>query len=145
MSDIHSIRLHGPWKAEVLEQFGSDTGESQSEQRVTIPADWGDWLGPTFRGRVAYHRTFHLPTGLEPDQKVWLVVEQADYRALAFLNDESIGLLPWGDPPLRVEVRSQLLEFNQLRIEVELPNDVERGDRSELAGGLIGSVRLEIQ
>lgn len=145
MSDVHPIRLHGPWQAELLERFGWDTAESHPEQRVTIPSDWSDWLGPSFRGRVAYHRTFHSPTGLEPDQQVWLVIEQVDYCGLVFLNEHSIGSLRLGHPPLKVEVNPHLLEFNRLRIEVELPNDVERGDRSASAGGLIGSVRLEIE
>ena len=145
MPDFHSIRLHGPWNAQVLEQFNSAPGEFEHERRTTIPADWGDWLGSAFRGRVAYRRIFHLPTQLDPDQLVWLVIEKVDYQGSLFLNDQSIGTLRLGEAPLRVEVRQQLLETNLLCIEIELPDDVERGNRSSSAGGLIGGVRLEIQ
>ena len=145
MTEFHSIRLHGSWNAEVIECFDSASSEFDSEQRIEIPSNWGDWLGPAFRGRVAYHRTFHLPTRLESDQPVWLVVEEVDFRGSVFLNDGPIGALQLGDSPLRVEVRQQLLESNRLRIEVELTGDEERGGRASLGGGLIGAIRLEIQ
>ena len=145
MTDFHSIRLHGPWNAEVIECFNSAPGEFESEHRIKIPSDWGDWLGPDFRGRVAFQRTFHLPTNLQPEQPVWLVVEEIDYRGSVFLNDGPIGTLQLGEVPLRVEIRQQLLESNRLRIEIELAGDHERGDRAALAGGLIGDVRLEIE
>ena len=112
---------------------------------MKIPSDWGDWLGDSFRGRVAYVRNFGLPTGLADDQKIWLVVEEVDYRGNVFLNDRPLGWLQLGDPPMRIEVHSELRKSNQLRIEVELPVQSDRGGRNERAGGLTGSIRLEIE
>jgi len=145
LSKIHSIRLHGPWNAQVLECFESTEPVSELERRLKIPSDWGDWLGNSFRGRVGFQRTFGFPTGLEPHQKIWLVAVEADFRADVSLNDAPIGNVQLGSPGLRVEVRNLLRLSNHLRIEVELPNDAQRGVRNSLAGGLIGEVRLEIE
>jgi beta-galactosidase/beta-glucuronidase len=144
LPELHSIRLHGPWHATVLEWLSPRT-DVEPQHPVKIPSDWGDWLGTLFRGRVKYQRNFGLPTGLTDDQKVWLVVEAIDYRANVVLNDRPLGSLQLGDPPLRFEVRHSLKKSNRLQIEVELPVEAERGQRNGLAGGLIGSVRLEIE
>jgi beta-galactosidase/beta-glucuronidase len=112
---------------------------------MNIPSDWGDWLGDLFCGRVAYVRNFGLPTGLVADQKIWLVIEEVDFRGNVFLNDHPIGPLQLGDPPLRIEVHNMLQKSNRILIEIELPVRTDRGGRNELAGGLIGSVRLEIE
>ncbi len=114
-------------------------------QRVKIPSNWGDWLGDSFRGRVAYVRNFGRPTGLAADQVVWLVVEEVDFRGSISLNDQHLGYLQLGDPPLKIAVESELRKSNQLRIEVEMPIRSDRGDRQKRAGGLTGSVRLEIE
>jgi len=129
----------------VLECFQLAQPLSGSERRLKIPSDWGDWLGELFRGRVAYERRFGLPTGLEPQQKVWLVVSEVDFHASVSLNDAPLGEIQLGSPALRVEVRNLLQNSNDLRIEIGLPSGAERGARAPLAGGLIGEVRLEIE
>jgi hypothetical protein len=128
-----------------MECFESNEPISEREHRVKIPSDWGDWLGTGFRGRVSYQRTFGRPTHLEPEQKVWLVVEETDFRAAVSLNEVSIGMLQLGSAPLRVEIQHLLQLSNRLNISVELPLDTERGLRNPLAGGLIGGVRIEIE
>ena len=109
-----------------------------------MPADWGDWLGSEFRGKVVFKRPFGMPTRLAPDQPVWLVLESVDYRAVVTLNGNRLGSFQ-SEEHFRVNVRERLEQANVLTVEVELPLGVERGDRATLAGGLIGSIRLEIQ
>ena len=148
--EIHTIRLHGPWVAKVLASFNdeSDTVDSQ-ERRVKIPSDWGDWLGSEFLGRVEYRRNFNRPTGLEPGQNIWLVIEQIDSHGDVYLNDQLLGSLTiQGDSagkPFRIEVAQRLQLSNVLKVEIEVNANSDRGKRTGQAGGLIGSVRIEIQ
>ena len=145
--EIHTIRLHGPWDAKVLAVFDQQ-GKVGQERRVKIPSHWGDWLGVDFCGKVEYRRSFNRPTGLEPDQRVWLVVEQVDFHGDVFLNDQPIGSLTFGenpDRPFRVEVGESLKLSNVLRIEIQVSADSDRTHRVGLAGGLVGSVRIEIE
>jgi beta-galactosidase/beta-glucuronidase len=145
LSDFHTIRLHGPWQATVLESFEPSSLEDELTCRVQIPADWDAWLGPSFRGRVGYRRSFGLPTGLESDQRIWLIIESVDFRASVVLNGQALGTLKFEEAPLRVDVSHFLRSANELWVEVELPKNADRGERAGLAGGLIGSVRLEIE
>ena len=71
-------------------------------------------------------------------------MEEVDFRGVISLNDNLLGKLELGQLPLRVEVHFLLQQSNQLRIEIEMPVDANRPDRSSLAGGLTASVRLEI-
>ena len=143
MPDFHAIRLHGPWTAKVLDsQFACDV--SAHERRLSIPSDWGDWLGASFRGRVEFRRRFGLPTQLNPGQAVWLVLESVDFQASISLNEIEVGTMRLGDDAFRVEIGEQLQHSNHLRVVVDLPAEVDRGERNPMAGGLIGSVRLEI-
>lgn len=141
--EFHTIRLHGPWVAKVLASFDSASKIDDQERRVKIPSDWGDWLGSEFCGRVEYRRNFNRPTGLEPGQSVWLVVEEVDFHGEVFLNDNYLGSLTFGESPLRVEVAELLYLSNVLRVEIEVKPDRDRP--ANQAGGLIGSVRIEIQ
>jgi len=146
--EIHTIRLHGPWVAKVLAVFGEQAKVGQ-ERRVKIPDHWGDWLGVDFRGQVEYRRSFNRPTGLEPNQLVWLVVEQVDFHAEIFLNDQRLGHLTFGElpqgQPFRIEIGGLLELSNILRLEIQVAPESNRVDRVGLAGGLIGSVRIEIE
>ena len=145
--EIHTIRLHGPWDARVLAVSGEQDKLGQ-ERRVKIPCDWGDWLGVDFCGKVEYRRRFNRPTGLKPKQPVWLVVEQVDSHGDVFLNDQQLGSLTFGqfpDQPFRVEIGESLELSNVLRVDIQVSPDSDRSSRDGLAGGLIGSVRIEIE
>ena len=120
--------------------------------RVQLPADWGLTLGPDFRGRVRYTRRFGLPTNLEPDEKVWLVVEGVDYFGAVALNDTPLGdVTGYAGPPAEFQVTPLLGERNILTLEIELPAyepgaaPPVRSGREHLSGGPIGEVRLEIR
>ena len=74
----HVIRLHGPWggsKGGIRNsEFGSDAPDNQRADRVKVPLDFGDWLEPSFRGTVVLERAFGLPTNLDENQSVQLVL-----------------------------------------------------------------------
>ncbi|MFK7766290.1 MAG: sugar-binding domain-containing protein [Mariniblastus sp.] len=146
MPELHTIRLHGPWNAKVLSNLNqATTDDFNLEKRVKIPSSWHDWLGPSFAGQVSYERTFNRPTRLDADQKVWLVVEAVDHLATIFLNGEELGAMKFGGLPLRVDVLAMLQPANRLRIEISSDPSGSSKENPSSAGGLIGSVRLEIE
>lgn len=152
----HSIRLRGPWQCYPLArtvllasgETAVEPGELPQGGRIETPADWGNLLGVDFRGRVRYMRGFGLPTGIEPDQRIELVVERVDAFGQASLNGRSLGTV--GADPTRFDVTALLASRNELVIDVELPRltadsaPLFRPGREGLPGGLIGEVRLEI-
>jgi hypothetical protein len=164
MQPIHPIRLHGPWRATVTRvdfaqkstaEIGADDSHDTSKisvgqsTKLQIPCDWGDWLGHDFCGVVSFVRAFGLPTNLDDQQEIWLVIEAVDFRGEIWLNEKRLDNLQLNQPPLRCPVRHCLQARNCLRIEIEMPAEVHgdstrRAQRKLLAGGLIGSVRLEI-
>ncbi len=148
---MHSIRLRGPWRYEVVERIAGDASRPASGKQQ-MPADWGEILGSDFRGTVRYRRTFHQPTGLELGQAVWLVIEGVTSHATVVLNGtplpacglavastESEASEKEGSEAWRHEVRHLLSATCELMIDVTHPAEVEG------TGGLTGEVRLEIQ
>jgi len=142
LTDYHSIRLHGPWQATVLECYQSTAVESNAT-KLAFPCHWDDWLGAEFRGRVQLVRKFNLPTNLEPDQAVWLIVDSVQQNGSFKLNGHTIGSWNSGDPPFRSNVRHRLLPANELVVIAELP--LAPDSETTGTGGFIGSVRLEIE
>ena len=157
MSQLHVIRLRGPWQYEPLVRWALDAegnrhaaGELPPPGRMVMPGDWGAALGPDFRGRVRFARAFGRPTRLEPGEQVWLVVGGVDLSGTAELNGRPLGPVAGVREPTRFEVTDRLAERNELVIEVELPPLAHadeqrlRPERATLPGGVIGEVRLEI-
>src|SRR3972149_9932844 len=80
---MHTIRLRGPWQLEPLARYAAradgglnkQTDDLPAAGKATMPIDWSETLGRDFLGVVRYHRIFQTPTGLEPHETVWLVVE----------------------------------------------------------------------
>src|SRR4051794_4944409 len=95
----HVIRLRGPWEYLPLAKFVPQAEGGWTEQhadlpaagRMHMPADWKETLGQDFRGRVRYTRHFNCPTGLEPHDRVWLVLEGVDARGEVILNSARLG------------------------------------------------------
>ena len=76
------------------------------------------------------------------------MVEQVDFHGDVFLNAHSIGSLTCGqspDSPFRIEIGKSLELSNVLRIDIQVAADSDRAHRAGLAGGLVGSVRIEIE
>jgi beta-galactosidase/beta-glucuronidase len=144
----HAIRLRGPWDYQplactVLRPDGSTQAVSGSlppAGRVEMPADWGRTLGTDFRGRVRYVRRFGCPSGLEPADRVELLIDRLDAFGTVWLNGQLLLDVPPGETPSRVDVTARLRPRNELVIEVECPREtsgmpsLQRGDRGRPAG-----------
>jgi hypothetical protein len=155
---MHTIRLRGPWQLEPLERFvlsGGGRFERSTaglplSARATMPADWSAAFGPTFYGRVRYHRVFQKPTGLESGERVFLVVEPPRSRGTVALSGKPLGIVQWGGSTGRFHISELLEDHNRLEIIVEHPvlDDALRLDDDGVThspGGLVGEVRLEIE
>lgn len=153
----HAIRLRGPWEFEVLENAGADRSPAGNESaalpsgRATLPCDWSEALSARFRGKVRYRRRFNRPSGLDPHERVWLVVAGVDAFGAVALNGRELGPVRGYALPASFDVTDLIAPNNELRLDVELPPDVPGGaialrpGRETLAGGPIGEVRLEIR
>lgn len=153
----HVIRLRGPWEFEVIERAapadGAECGDPAASRsgKVKLPCDWSEALGRTFRGKVRYRRRFNRPSGLDPHERVWLIVEGVDAFGAAALNGRALGEVRGYALPARFDVTDLLGQANELLLEVELPSAMHdasaplRPGREDLAGGPIGEVRLEIR
>ncbi len=89
--------------------------------------------------------TFQKPTGLEEGERVFLVVEAAWSWGVVALSRKRLGEVPG-----RFEITAVLEDHNQLEIVVEHPaldaaGAVKDDAHTDLPGGLVGEVRLEIQ
>jgi beta-mannosidase len=156
---MHVIRLRGPWEYEPLGRLliaadgtrRESTGELPPPGRMHLPADWGETLGPDFRGRVRYRRRFGRPTNIEPHEQVWLVIDGVDYFAAVSLNGKSLGCVIGYQDRAEFDIRDLLAERNLLTLDVELPSyetgsaAPARPGRDQMPGGPIGEVRLEIR
>lgn len=151
MPHIHAIRLRGPWHCEPLVRFVRRSDGSMAEEHenlpissnLRMPADWEPTLGSDFCGRVRCRRSFGRPTGLEPDDIVWLVIDGAKDLAKVSLNATRLGEV-LGAMPGRFAVGPLLMDRNELVVEVE-KHPGERGGAASPPGGILGEVRLEIE
>jgi len=164
----HSIRLRGPWEYQPLVHYlPLPCGQLQESTRdlpprgtIELPADCGRRLGAGFFGKVRFTRTFHRPTGLAAQSRVWLVIEEVDWQAVVTINGRICGevicsaaIAPrdYQTCPARLDITADLLAYNRLEIEVSSPrltadgHLIERPGRHDEPGGLMGLVRLEIE
>jgi len=155
---MHMIRLRGPWQLEPVFSYVPRADGSYERHvdglpagaKMTMPADWSAAFGEDFLGRVRYVRTFNSPPGLQPDERVWLVVEPQRSEARVMMVDETLGIVSADGPPRRFDVTHRLGSHNRLEILVDHPALVEGGltvAGSDFLppGGLVGEVRLEIE
>ncbi len=155
---MHTIRLRGPWQLEPVFRYvpREDGGYERladglpAAARMHVPADWSGAFGGDFLGRVRYVRTFNSPPGLQPDERVWLVVEPQRSEASVMMSEESLGVVKADGPPLRFDITHLLSPQNRLEVFVDHPviaegRTTESGAASLPPGGLVGEVRLEIE
>src|SRR5690349_16740182 len=83
----HSFRLRDPWRCEPVEQGG-----------------------------VRWSRVFHRPTGLEPDDELWLVVSGLPEGAQLTVNGHAFAA-----GATQVNVTSHLADSNEVVILVPAP------------------------
>jgi len=163
----HSIRLRGPWNYQPLIRFlplasGQLRGAKENVPRggtLELPADWGGVLRCDFQGVVRFTRRFHRPTGLHAASRVWLLVDDVDWRAVVTLNERALGSVVSKLAtesgalrcPARFDITADLLPQNLLSIDVTSPSltangfPLPRPGREDQPGGPIGLVRLEIE
>ncbi len=90
MTDVHRIRLREPWQTRTLED-----------------------------GRVSRTRRFGRPRRLDPNERVWLVIEELPESGSVRLNGQELC-------DARCDVTVLLLDNN--RVEIDLPAAHELGD-----------------
>ena len=137
----HTIRLRGPWTCQPI--ASATDAPLPSGGTLAIPGDWSGLLGADFRGRARFTRHFNCPTGLDPGQRVWLVLDDAEGDLTVYLN--GADLLPLSpsptlpvsptSPALRCDITAHLQPRNELTIDLHSPS----------APGRLGLVRLEIE
>ncbi len=155
---MHTIRLRGPWQVEPLERYVRRTDgryrrsakDLPAATRMTMPADWGPVLGGDFLGRVRYGRMFQKPTGLDSGERVWLVMEVARSSGEVTLSRKRLGEVVWSGVCGRFDITELLEDHNRLEIVVEHPlldalGAANDDSDTNMPGGLVGEVRLEIE
>ncbi|MEX0586887.1 MAG: hypothetical protein WD176_09590, partial [Pirellulales bacterium] len=140
----HRIRLNGPWTYEVLPP-GNGGGE------MRLPGDWRAALGRNFTGSVRFGRRFNCPTGLEPHERVWLVVPGGDAAGQVLLNEQPLGQVLRHSVAAEFDMTAHLLPHNQLTLDVEVSAVLPGGAAPTRVlaepqeRGPLGNVRLEIR
>jgi hypothetical protein len=127
---MHTIRLRDPWQISAL----PSTGDGSSRE-TNVPGDWSDTLGTDYRGQARYVRRFGLPTNLDPDERVFLVVGEVVEQATIMLNGSQLGRQLHAEGERRYEMTPLLQPRNELVIFVEA---------RQALGGILGEVKLEI-
>jgi hypothetical protein len=134
MSEVHRIRLRGPW--EVMALARTPAGEPMPKpMSMTLPCRWrdGGWVG--FAGRVLHRRRFGKPTNLG-EQTIWLTCAGVEGSVMVRLNGGSILERTESGGPFAIEISDRLRDRNELEVLVEADSD---------AGGVWGEVALEIR
>ena len=159
----HSIRLHGPWEptAFIAQEPGLIADLSQSVAststntlatrgsdcracKLQIPQGWPEWWTNTGFAAVRLERRFGLPTGLDPDQEVWLVIEASQLAIAVGLNQVELGDLTIAQNRFECSVRTLLQPRNRLSLKIPAAFP-ESSIRNRAASGQIQEVRLEIR
>ena len=117
MPDVHSIRLREPWQREPLEEGAG----------------------------VRFRRRFGYPTGLEPHERVFLVLEPVYRLAKLVLNGNPVAGLTDRNAALEWDVTDRLEERNEIAADIEFGPSSPVGFESRDVGDILGKVRLEIR
>lgn len=135
MSAVHVIRLRGPWEYEPSERTGP--GELPPSGREQTPCDWLAILGEDFRGGVRFRRYFNRPGQLDADERLWLVIDEADPILSVALNAQPLVASSPQTTSHEYDITPQLATRNELMIDVVRTGETLRG--------WLGEVRLEIR
>ncbi|MFO0901734.1 MAG: hypothetical protein U0939_01970 [Pirellulales bacterium] len=112
---------------------------------ATVPGDWRSVAGDDFRGVVRFVRRFGRPTGLDPADRVVLVVEQIGGRASVWLQGDKLADAPASQHPFRCDLTERLAAANELWIDLEwLGGGASEDVAPPFECGYVGEVRLEI-
>lgn len=120
---MHTIRLRRPWLRR--------TADSNPPRTVDIPeaAPPNGRASPTDSGAtdsgidndspVTYQRSFNCPTGLQPGDSVWLLIEGAGASQATVTLNESTCYEGPATSILRIELTPHLQSSNQVTIRLE--------------------------
>lgn len=142
----HRIRLRGPWQCEILSRLvaaedgslASVAVEEPLNGAVAVPGDLAEVAGPGFSGQARLSRAFHRPTGLDPHERVWLMVDAAGSEAIVALNGQTLGAAAAGESPAAFDITERLAPDDVVTLELtHRPQDAP--------GQVIGPVWLEIR
>lgn len=107
---MHTIRLRRPWMRSIPGQPTPEKVDVPDDSSVTVDA------GTV----VQYQRSFNRPTGLGPDDTIWILIES--YRAQSIevrLNDHPLDQTEHtADGSVRVNVTNHLAPSNRLELQL---------------------------
>lgn len=165
----HVIRLLGPWEYYWSPQQGEHPPGRPAPHRETSAAcapqgsgrrstariqlttsgwTWQALLEPQAAGHLRLSRSFHAPTRLDPDERVWLVVDGADPHAEVAFNGQLLGTTPGYALAAAWDITQRLSPRNGVELRFHLPPEASgalRPGRYGLPGGILGQVRLEVR
>ncbi len=131
-SAVHRIRLKGPW--EILRP----DAESGEFGQFSMPMDWRQLFGEV-AGTACFCRNFHLPSGLEPQDRVMIHIPNGTGEVTDFsINTNTVK--PCSSDPLKFDVTEHLASFNRLQFSLSFDPIAQ----IDLPGGLWETVFLEI-
>ena len=119
------------------------TGATNAElarQRVKLPATW-DAVPSNYHGALRLARRFGCPSGLEPRNRVFLVIDACHPLSGVSLRGVPLGPSPAAPGVVRYDITALLHQNNQL--EVELERTLGGGGHGE-SQQILGEVWLEI-
>lgn len=135
---MHRIHLKGPWEFQPLPHHSATLAvRPPIGGTIKFPAAWRDFLGD-FAGCVRFTRHFNLPTNLEPQDRVDLVLDGLGGTAEILLNQVPVGSDQPPDQTGRFDITQLLRPHNILEISVEWDGTATG------PGGLWAPVALEI-
>lgn len=132
----HRIRLRGPWGFAWREHPENEP----TEVRKKHPDDWQEFIGQR-SGTVELTRRFHTPSNLDPEERVFIILEGVRGTGQIQLNDVRLGEFDQSRFTWEFPVPLPLPFSNLLRIVITFP----AADSPEALTGLYGPVALEIR
>lgn len=113
---VHIIRLRAAWSCLAV-----------ASKKIPSPLAWREWGGEALGCEIECTRIFHRPTGIEPTQRVELVIPWIPEIRHVRLNGEEFPLIS-DALSIRHDITTRLLETNELVVTLALPNSVRSGN-----------------
>ncbi len=129
---VHRIRLKGPW------DVSAPNSKNDDFERHHLPGDWRKLFG-NLSGTATFRRSFHRPSNLDVKDRVLIHIPQGTGDLTDF-SVNSKPLEPISLDPLKFDVTSELIDFNQIQFSLSF----EPEQFPEVPGGLWETVFVEI-
>lgn len=105
---VHRIRLREPWR-----HFPAES-ELKCGQAGKLDVLYGRQLRA--EEKIEWRRRFNCPSGLAPEQRIWVVVENRSRSIAVYLNGRHLGQTPAGAEAVRFEVTGLLDLHNEITL-----------------------------